>query len=236
MKEKISNPTSLSATWNKMWNWEVYNNEELRKFKNSDKLRILKEMGVNISPDEKILDGGCGDGLTLLAFMKEFDCQGFGVDISDQALVKAETNFKKENRLVTIRKGDVRNLPFDNNFFDVYLSLGVIEHFSDYYKALSEMYRVLKPGGMIILVQPHKYSFAPLYRLFRQWQGKWNCGFQFEFSGKRLGRDLLKNGFSKYYFRVEGPYEDMPYVYPFDTFLRIFTKKWGHYLFLIAKK
>jgi len=236
MKSNQNNQPDLSLIWNKMWNWNVYNNEELRKFKNLDKLRIIKELGLKSNNDQKIFDGGCGDGLTLLTFMKEFGCEGYGIDISDEALMKAKANFKEESKKIDLQKGDVRALPYENYYFNVCLSFGVIEHFLDYEKAVQEIYRVLKPGGVAVFVQPHLYSFAPLYRLFRQWQGKWNCGFQFEFSGKRLGSELLKCGFSEYKYRVEAPYKDMPYVYPFDKFIRIFSKKWGHYLFLIAKK
>ena len=235
MKEK-NNQNNLSCIWDNMWNWDIYNNQELRKFKNLDKLNTIKKMGFKIFPGEKIFDGGCGDGQTLITFLKEFKCVGFGIDISAEALKKASSNLKNENISATLSLGDVRKLPYNDCYFNAGLSFGVIEHFLDFRDALKEIYRVLKPGGSAIFVQPHKYSFGPLYRIIRQKQGRWNCGFQFEFSGHGLGKELKKVGFSKYKFLVKGPYKDMPYIYPFDSFFRIFSKKWGHYLFLIAEK
>jgi hypothetical protein len=53
-----------------------------------------------------------------------------------------------------IQKIDVTNIPYDNNTFDVLLCNHVLEHVPDYHKAMSEIYRVLKPGGYAILQTP----------------------------------------------------------------------------------
>jgi ubiquinone/menaquinone biosynthesis C-methylase UbiE len=236
MKKNNDQKANLPAVWNKMWDWQVYSDDDLRKYKSNDKLRIIKEMGVAFRSGQKIMDGGCGDGRSLISYVKEFGCSGYGLDLSENALNKAAENARKENCQINFQKGDVRKLPYEDDFFDGVLSFGVIEHFLDYETAIKEMFRVLAPGGRAIFIQPHKFSFGPLYRIFRQLQKKWNCGFQFEFSGRGLGQATLKCGFSKYKYRVEGPYKDMPYIYHLDHFFRLFSRKWGHYLFLIAEK
>ncbi|GAK59302.1 membrane-associated protein [Candidatus Vecturithrix granuli] len=231
-----SKKQELTKIWDQMWNWNIYAEENLRKFKNKDKLKILRKMGLSFLPRQKLLDGGCGDGRTLITFIQEFQIIGYGLDISTEALIKAKKNYIKEGYNIYLQQGDIRDLPYENDSFDGVLSFGVIEHFLDFKKAIKEQFRVLKPHGKVVFIQPHKYSFGPLYRKFRQWQGKWMCGFQFELSGKQLGQYMIECGFNKYIYHVEGPYKDMPYIYFQDHFMRFFWKGWGHYLYLIAEK
>lgn len=51
-------------------------------------------------------------------------------------------------------KADICNLPFENNSYDIILCNHVLEHIPDDTKAMQELYRVLKPGGMAILQIP----------------------------------------------------------------------------------
>jgi SAM-dependent methyltransferase len=62
-----------------------------------------------------------------------------------------------------VQLADVRDLPFEDAFFDGYWSLGVIEHFWEgYQKIQAEMRRVIKPSGFLFLTVP---SMSPLRRL-----------------------------------------------------------------------
>lgn len=58
------------------------------------------------------------------------------------------------NSPLAMRKADLTNLPFDENTFDAVLCYHVLEHIEDDRKAISEIYRVLKPGGWSILQTP----------------------------------------------------------------------------------
>ena len=80
--------------------------------------------------------------------------QGFevyAVDISKEVVKRAKENFKDR---INVRKqfkiGDIRNLPFKDNFFDVVWSFGTIEHIRENQLSVSEAYRVLKPKGKFI--------------------------------------------------------------------------------------
>lgn len=74
----------------------------------------------------------------------------YGVDISKEVVKLARKNFSKRVNAKNFIVGDVRNLPFKNNYFDVVFSFGTIEHIRENEQAVKEAYRVLKPGGIFI--------------------------------------------------------------------------------------
>ena len=122
-------------------------------------LSILDELGRSLSPDAVILDFGCGDGRLVRGY-RRMGFQAFGVDVR----LDAEHEF-----LSLMAPGPTHSrIPFPDNTFDFIVSTSVVEHVEDLDAALSEMHRVLKPGGMslhrfpplCVLVEPH--MFVPL--------------------------------------------------------------------------
>ncbi len=63
-------------------------------------------------------------------------------------------------------KADILDLPFDDNSFDVVICNHVLEHIEDDYKAMSELYRVMKPGGFGIFQVPQNTSLKKTYEDF----------------------------------------------------------------------
>lgn len=96
---------------------------------------------------QKFLDIGCGRGEFLRGFMG-CGVEGYGVDRSRVA--------EKYCPEAELRTADLENegLPYEDNFFDVVYSKSVIEHFYYPEKIVQEMYRVLKPGGIVITLCP----------------------------------------------------------------------------------
>lgn len=93
-----------------------------------------------------ILDAGCGPGAALIYLAKFGDV--IGVDISDEALKFARRRGK-------VKKGDIANLPFEAETFDVVVCLDVLYHkWVNTNKAFSEIKRVLKKDGILLIREP----------------------------------------------------------------------------------
>ena len=95
----------------------------------------------------KILDVGCGPGGNIL-FLAEFG-EVTGLDSSDEAL-----SFARGRGFSRVVKGDGGALPFSDGTFHLVSALDVIEHIKDDERTLGEMFRVLKPGGLLLMTVP----------------------------------------------------------------------------------
>lgn len=126
-----------------------------------DYLRHYVELVIrNAPPQSKILDLGCGNGISA-RLLNQADFDVVGTDISPLFLAEAR---EWENPRLRYRVCDVLELPFENESFDVICSNELIEHLPDVETALTEMIRVVRKGGRIVLSGPNLCS--PLIPLF----------------------------------------------------------------------
>jgi len=86
-----------------------------------------------------------------------------GLDCSEEAIDHARSTYGENERL-SFQLGDVLNLPFGDNRFDVYVSFENIEHLGDVPQYLAEAKRVLKPEGVFLVSTPNRRVTNPRLR------------------------------------------------------------------------
>lgn len=100
----------------------------------------------------RVLDVGCGNGRHIIFFAE----QGFnvyGIDISEEAIKIAKVWLSKKNLTAELLVSDIESLPFVDDYFDVIISFGVLDHitFSKAKSSLDEIKRVLAPDGYVYI-------------------------------------------------------------------------------------
>ena len=71
-----------------------------------------------------------------------------GIDRSDKCIVAAQNHAVTSGFEIDYRQGFAENMPYEDNTFDVVICVDVLEHVADYKKVVSEVHRILKPGGL----------------------------------------------------------------------------------------
>jgi len=107
---------------------------------------------LGLSPDDTVLDVGCGTGFATEGLLEHVDTV-YGLDQSPHQLSRAYQKFGKHGR-VRYHLGDAERLPFENDTFDVVWSSGSIEYWPNPVDALEECRRITKPGGQVLIVGP----------------------------------------------------------------------------------
>ena len=105
---------------------------------------------------KRVLDVGCGKGRFARVFhQQEPQAELWGLDISEAML-----RFVPEG--ISTRAGSMTELPFDNDFFDGAYATESLEHAVDIEKAVSEICRVVKPGGRIAIIDKNADQWGKL--------------------------------------------------------------------------
>lgn len=109
---------------------------------------------LNLKPGVKILDVGCGLGYCMER-VKNMDMNArlFGIDNDHGAIVFAKDRLRSENGAGFVNT-DAYRLPFKDNVFDIVMNSNMLEHVADDQKVMSEMIRVCKAKGQIVIVVP----------------------------------------------------------------------------------
>ncbi|MFV0249049.1 MAG: bifunctional demethylmenaquinone methyltransferase/2-methoxy-6-polyprenyl-1,4-benzoquinol methylase UbiE [Tenacibaculum sp.] len=195
---------------------------------NYDKLNRVISLGIDMSWRKKvvklvgrekpkqILDIATGTGDLALMMAKLKPDRIVGLDISSGMLQIARQKLDKAklSNKIKLLIGDSENIPFTNNSFDAVTVAFGVRNFENLNNGLSEMHRVLKPGGKLVVLEtsnPNKFPLKQGYKLYTNmilplvgkvfskdkgayaYLSKSVNNFPF---GKAFNNILLKNGFN----------------------------------------
>src|SRR3974390_1526015 len=120
--------------------------------------------GYSTSKGLRVLDVGCGNGYVLFQYARH-GAEVAGGDLTRTAIDLSRKRFALGGLSGDFREVDGNSLPFPDNYFDIVCSMGVLHHVSNPRPMADEMFRVLKPGGQLIAMLYHRYSWKNLVLL-----------------------------------------------------------------------
>lgn len=140
---------------------------------------------------DSVLDVGCGTG-SLLTLLRDSEVKVAGVDISPRMIEEAKKRLGNE---VDLRVADSESLPWQVETFSLVVCVGSFHHYPAPLKALSEMRRVLKRNGHLIIADPTlPILIRQLANLFIGFSGE---GATRMYSGTELAAMILEAGFTE---------------------------------------
>jgi ubiquinone/menaquinone biosynthesis C-methylase UbiE len=141
---------------------------------------------------EKIIDVGCGEGITLEKLVKQYPGKHItGLDAEPENIAICQRH------QLPVRFGNVFDLPFENDSIDCVFFFEVIEHLDEPEKALREINRVLKPAGRLILIFPNDRMFM-ITRIMTGMikEAFYDAGHVMQWTPKKIRMALSAEGFS----------------------------------------
>jgi len=169
--------------------WKTYSTSKAEKWMIFERDKILNKYINKINREKKkVIEIGCGFGsnITLLS-ERRADVEPYALDYSEESV-----KLVKE-RIPNTVLADCRETGFEDNFFDIVYSAGLMEHFRDEIPLLQEWKRILKPDGFLVTFIPARFSLWQLYQLIHL--GNWQHGYEKSYTYRRLKNLMLNNDF-----------------------------------------
>lgn len=129
--------------------------------------RTIEE--ARIKPGDSVLDVGCGTGeITLRAKARAKEGKVYGIDPAPEMIAVARKKAARRGLEIDFRVGVIETLPFPDSSIDVVTSSLMMHHLPDDLKArgIAEIYRVLKPGGRLLIADFMRPTGSFLNHLF----------------------------------------------------------------------
>jgi len=123
---------------------------------------------------ESILDIATGTGDFAIELAKLSPVKIIGIDIAEKMLEigREKVQQKGLSGKIELMEADSENLPFPENTYDLATSAFGVRNFENLNKGLSEIYRVLKPGGRVLILEASEPSNMPLKKLYKAYMSK----------------------------------------------------------------
>jgi len=145
-----------------------YNKRNMSRYSRQKKIwtGILAEL-LNEGPLD-ILDVGTGPGVVAF-ILAEMGHRVTGMDLSKEMLHYAQDNADILNLNVTFKLGDAERVPFEDESFDAVVNQHVLWTISQPEKAISEWFRILRPGGKVVIIDGNWYLSRDSSFIRRLW-------------------------------------------------------------------
>ena len=130
----------------------------------------VRRLLATIQPT-KILDiaTGTGDLAIELAKLKPQEIIGADIAVDMLKIGEEKVKAKKLDNMIKMEPGDSENLRFDNNYFDAVTVAFGVRNYENLLKGLKEMNRVMRPGGLVAILEfskPHGFPFRNIYNFY----------------------------------------------------------------------
>jgi len=150
---------------------------------------------LQLKPGSAVLDAGCGNGRHLRALAKLPDLKIVGIDRNAQDVADALVALKNMPDALSadyqVMQADINALPFDDASFDCVICSEVLEHIPEHEKALSELVRVLKPSGSLVVSVPRYFSERICWLISTEYHS--NEGGHIRIYTKKKLKEMLAN-------------------------------------------
>ena len=121
---------------------------------------MAKQLVEKIPANGKVLEIAPGPGYFCIELAKLGSYQITGLDISKSFVEIARRNAAEAGLKIDFRQGNASNMPFKDNTFDFTFCQAAFKNFSEPVKAIAEMYRVLRPGGLSVIADLRRDASA----------------------------------------------------------------------------
>ena len=160
----------LSLNIDKIWRKKAVK-RIVKNLKNSETENLKNNSQVLRFSDSQVLDVACGTADSTIALAKAGVPRVTGVDISEGMLKVGEKKIEELNlnSVISLKVEDCENLSFGDNTFDAAFIAFGIRNFEDKKKGLKELHRVLKPNGLLLILElsvPQNKILLSLYKLY----------------------------------------------------------------------
>ena len=151
------NPCGESLITASNADWELFF-KEYDAYRYSTEGHILPELDKLNLKDKKVLEIGIGQAADSEKIIR-LGGRWSGLDLTNEAVFRAKKRFSLKNiEYDDIKQGSALNIPYPDNTFDIIYSHGVLHHIPEIKKASSEILRVLKPNGRLVIMLYNKIS------------------------------------------------------------------------------
>ncbi len=173
--------------------WDQYwaDSQELSDVYANDN-RIVEFLSRRMDFDGmRVLEVGAGTGRDSDT-IASMGAEVWTLDYSEESLQLMSANLREPVQIVC---GDAFSLPLASDSFDLVFHQGLLEHFRNPGDLLAENFRILKPGGHVLVDVPQRFHYYTLAKHMLMLIDKWFAGWETEFSVSELSGLMEEQGF-----------------------------------------